>query len=325
VDKLQLMATYVQVLKSGSFSAAAGRLRVSRAVITKHVAKLEDVLGARLLNRTTRRLHATEIGVKYFEFCNKLLSEIAEAEADVASLQQKPAGDMRVAVPKAFGSLHMGEAVADFCRAYPQIGVSTSIIDFPLEPRTIFENGFDVAIRLSRPQDSSIVSRQVCKLTWVVCASPGYLGRLSSIAKPSDLSQHNCLLHRKITAGGVWLLNGHGAATKIRVRGNLSSNSAMVLRAAAIADAGVSVLPLYCVAADLADGRLVRILPEYVGHEDALFILFPHRRQPHRVRLFIEFLAKRFRASAWSCTTLEKDLVQSPAVRTRRKQVGDVP
>ena len=305
LDKLQLMVTFVQVVRFGSFSAAAERLRVSRAVVTKHVAKLEGVLGARLLNRTTRRVHTTDIGLKYFDFCNRLLSEIDQVEADVANLHQEPTGDIRLAVPKAFGSLHTGSAVAAFCSIYPRISVSTFIIDAPLEPGTIFENGFDVAIRLSRSQDSTIVARQVCKLTWIACASPEYLDSIEPITKPSDLSRLTCLLHLSISPGGVWTLNRSGSSAKVRVRGPISSNSAMVLRGAALAGNGVTVLPLYCVASDLSEGRLVRVLPDYVGHEDALFILFPHRKQPHRVRLFIDFLAERFRAAPWSSEKTE--------------------
>lgn len=300
LDKLRLMETYVLVVRGGSFTAAAEKLRVSRAVVTKHIALLERFLGSRLLNRTTRRLEPTNIGRHYFDFCCLALQQMEEAEAEVVRLQNEPRGALRLAVPKAFGSLYGGAIASDFLAAYPDIEISTIISDSPIDHAQMFENAFDLAIRLSRPQDPLLVTRQVCRFRWIVCASPAYIARHGAPKTPGDLSAMNCLIHNRLAADGLWRLSSGRRKLPVKVRGNFSSNSALILRDGALAGKGVALLPAYCISGDLEQKSLMRLLPAYDGPEEGLFIVFPSSQQvPVKVRLFVDFIVKRFRTPPW--------------------------
>ncbi len=296
-----MMSTFVQVYKKGSFSVAAAQLGMSPAVVTKHIAKLEQSLGARLFNRTIRMVRPTDAGMKYFDFCNKTLNDIEEAEADVATAQSAPRGSLRISVPKAFGSLYAGAAIADFVARHPQISIAAFTNDAPLDPKSMMEMGYDLAICPSRPSDTSIVARQVCKLPWIACAAPRFVATAPAIRAPADLAHINCLLHTGIHADGYWRFNSRKGKTKIKVEGNMGSNSFMVLKSAALAGAGVALLPLYCVADEIAEGKLVRVLAQHEGPATDLFVLFPYRsHMPHRLRLLIDFIAERFRNAGWN-------------------------
>lgn len=300
MDKLKLMDTYVRVVRGGSFAAAADQLGVSRGVVTKHIAKLEQALGVRLLNRTTRRLSPTEIGVDYLEFCGRTLREIDDTESVMARLQDEPRGTIKVAAPKAFASLYLGDLVGEFSTRHPNIEIMAFVGDSPMDQINLVENGYDLVIRLSRPLDSSIVSRRLCTIDWIACASPDYLKRAGKPRTPQDLTALQCLTHTRLTADNIWRFSGREESA-IKVSGPVKSNSVLVLRGSTLAGAGIALLPTYCVADDLAAGRLVRVLPDCTGPAEEVFVLFPYSHQePKKVRLFVDYLAEKLHTPPWA-------------------------
>lgn len=302
MDRLKTMESFVRVVKVGSFSAAAGQLGMSRAMVTKHVMALERRLGARLLNRTTRRLALTEIGGEYYEFCTRILRELETEEFSVARLQKEPQGSLRVIAPKSFGSLHLGAAIARFAQEYPRIAVSLILEDSSVRTFEFAENEYDVAIRLSPIANSTIAARKIGALPWVVCAAPAYLKRHGAPVTPKDLARHNCLLHVKLSPDRIWRFGGTGKTSgSIKVDGTFSSNSVLILRDAALAGLGVALLPTYCVGRDLRAGTLRQVLTQFPIRDRPLYVLFPENRLvPKKVRIFINFIAAWYRRAGAS-------------------------
>ncbi len=300
MDKLKLMDTYVRVVKGGSFASAADGLGVSRGVVTKHIAKLEQTLGVRLLNRTTRQLRMTEIGQAYLEFCGRALREIDEAESALSRLQDEPRGTVKVVTSKAFASINLGDLVGEFSIRHPSIEISALVVDSPMDQVKLIEDGIDVVIRLTRPLESSNVMRRVCLMHWIACASPHYLRRAGTPSTPQDLQHANCLVHTRLNPDGVWRFQQGGKEAPVKVSGSVKSNGILVLRGCALAGAGIAMLPNYCIVEDIVAGRLVRVLPDFESPSDEIFLLFAHQRSiPKRVRLFIDFLVEKLRVPSW--------------------------
>ncbi len=293
------METFVRVVREGSFAAAASQLGLSRAIVTKHVMQLEKQLGVRLINRTTRRSSVTDIGQGYFDFCVRVLAEMAEQDALVARLQEEPRGELKVLAPKSFGSLYLGNIVSEFMALYPEIRVSLVLSDVSLHALDLVEHGFDLAIRLQSPSDSSLVARRIGAFHWLLCASPAYLAAHGEPATLEDLARHKCLLHTK-HADGVWRFEHAAGENQVKVVGAMVANSAMVLRQITRNGMGIALLPTYCIGPDLARGVLRRTLAEFTGQQEPIYVLFPHRHLvAAKVRLFIDFLAARISASPW--------------------------
>lgn len=306
MDRFRLIETFVSVARSGSFAAAANQLGLSRSSVTKHVAELEHFLGVQLLNRTTRKLKKTEIGEEYFEFCTRTLRDLEETEAALKNLQNSPRGGLKIAAPKAFASIHLGSMVADFSHRYPGILVSAMVSDLPMDQVNLVENGYDLVIRLAQPESSTSISRKVCSVRWIACASRGFIEQHGQINEPDQLASAGCLLHTRLAGDGVWhftqVKSGrrHGSAVSVRVTPVMRSNSVQVLRRAAISGLGVALLPTYCIADDLCSGSLTPLFPDFHGPEEGMFILLPNNDfMPKKVRLFVDFLVNRFRVPPW--------------------------
>ena len=295
MDRLKTMDSFVRVVRAGSFAAAATQLGVSRAIVSRHLQDLEDYLGARLFNRTTRRLGLTATGSEYYGFCVRVLDEMEAHRGSASRLQREPRGTIKVMAPKSFGNLHIGPAVADFIARYPEVHVALLLSDDSLNTYDLIESGFDLAIRLSPVAESSVISRRIGLLRWILCSSPDYLARHGAPRSPHDLVRHNCLVHLRSTPDSVWRLRGRGGEAAVKVSGSMSANSSLALSAGALRGLGIALLPAYCIQPDLEAGRLVEVLPAYHLPERPIFALYPHRRnQPHAVRLLIDFLAARF-------------------------------
>lgn len=303
MDTLKAMEIYVHVGGALSYTAAAEKLGISRANVTKYVMQLEQHLGARLLNRTTRRVSLTEVGQDYYEFCRQILGRIQDKEATISGLQAEAKGEIKMMVPKSFGSLYMGPLAGDFQRQHADIRLSLFMADVSLSAIDLIENGFDLAIRLTSQADSSIIARHIATTRWVLCAAPAFVKGEGRPRHMRDLKSLPCLMHSRSTAmpsSAVWKFQGPTRAASVKVTGPLTANSVMALRAAALDGLGVALLPTYCIGRDLADKSLVELLPRYRGPEEQISVLFPHRKfLPAKSRLFIDFLADRFREPPW--------------------------
>lgn len=309
MERFKTMESFVRVVRAKSFSLAAKELGLSRALVTKHVQALEDHLGARLLNRTTRSLALTEIGAEYYDFCQRIIGEMEDEERTLRDLQKEPRGTLRVLSPKSFATLHMCEAVAAFAHRFPDIRVTLVLDDSSLHSINLVTQGYDVAVRLAAIDDSTLVARKLATLKWVACASPEYLERHGTPATPRDLATRNCLTHMTLGPDRVWRFDDGKRPVEVKVQGTYSANSVIALQHAARIGIGIALLPTYCAAEDLKRGLLTPILTDYRLDERPLYAVYPYgANPPKKVRLLVDFLAQWFRVPPWEkAKPVEKD------------------
>jgi DNA-binding transcriptional LysR family regulator len=297
MDYFQTMRTFVRVARSGSFTAAASQLGLSRALVSRHVADLEARLSVRLLNRSTRYVSLTREGDAYLGKCERLLNEIEALEGSVAHDRMSAKGMIKVHAPKSFGTVVLTDAVIAFSKAQPGIRLSLILGDFTFRPYDFVEYGFDLAIRVSPIRDSSLIARKVGTVESVLCASPRYLKREGQPKDIAELAARPCLVHLNLAPNDrVWTFQGPKGNRSIDISGPIYSNSALALQKAALAGAGVAVLPEYCVRRELADGSLVRLLPQYKLSPRPILVLRPRSTYlTEKVQLFVDFLVQWFK------------------------------
>ncbi|MBF9235056.1 LysR family transcriptional regulator [Microvirga alba] len=293
LDRVTSMQVFVRVAALGSFSAAARALHLSQTMVTKHVAALENRLGVKLLNRSTRSLVLTEGGRDYLAACERILAEIEEAEASASLDRIEPRGTLRLNVPLTFGFRQIVPALAEFSGQYPALTVDLGLADRYVD---LIEEGWDLAIRIGRLKDSSLVARRIAPCRIAVCAAPSYLRAHGTPKTLDDLSAHNCLGYTLPSAVNAdrWLFGKDGDMA-VPVKGNLRANNGDALLAAALAGQGLIYQPTFLVGDSLRDGSLVRVLADYPAQELGVHAVLPSGRQtPAKVRAFSEFLAARF-------------------------------
>lgn len=292
MDRLVAMETFVQVAERGGFTPAAEVLGLSRAMVSKHVQDLEEHLGARLFNRTTRRVSLTEAGRIYLERTTQLLAELAETEEAVGALHTTPRGLLRINAPMSFGALHLGGAVADFMEQHQEVTIELTLNDRVVD---LVEEGYDLAVRIATLNDSSLIARRLAPSRMVVCASPGYLARYGRPVVPGDLTAHNCLEYSYGPNRGEWRFETPDGTEIVRVSGRIRANNGDALRAAALCGAGVVLMPSFICGGDLAEGRLVPLLCDRRVPDAAIYAVYPPGRHlSAKVRSFIDFLVPRF-------------------------------
>jgi len=293
MDGLTSMSVFVKVVAHHSFAVAARELGLSRAGVSKHVLALEQSLGARLLNRNTRRLSLTEVGAVVHERYVRILEEIDEVERNAGALQTNPRGTLRITAPVSFGIPHLAPAIVDYMSRYPDVS-----IDMVLNDRTVdlIEEGFDVAVRIGHLPDSTLIARRIAPIRFALCAAPAYLQRHGEPRRPADLIGHNCLEFSYRQTGTEWHFTGpDGTKESVRVSGRLKVNNPQILHTAALNGDGVEFDPTFIVGPDIAAGRLVELMLNYRPVETDLSVVYPPGRQlSAKVRSFVDFLAKRF-------------------------------
>lgn len=294
LDLIAAMRVFTTVVDCGSFAAAADKLEMSRAMVTRHVAQLESHLGARLLHRTTRRLSLTEAGAEYHRRADQVLGLVQEA-ADVATQYARtPSGTLRIATSVGFGHGPLQPAIGSFLRLYP--GVQ---IDLQMSERTVdlVEEGFDLAVRVASSLDPGLVAHRLARVRVLCCASPAYLQAHGAPRKPQDLQAHNCMSYAHKDWRSEWHFRRGSEAQAIPITGNLRASGGSMLVAAAIAGDGIVMEPEFHLCDALASGRLVRVLPQWQAPELALHAVYAERHHlPLKVRCFIDHLARCFEA-----------------------------
>jgi DNA-binding transcriptional LysR family regulator len=289
MDRLTSLTAFVRVVDSGGFSAAGRRLNMSTTMVSNHVQALEERLGARLLHRTTRKVSLTEVGRAYYDRCTQILADIEQADDIAGALQSTPRGTLRI-----YTATHIvpfvAPVVTEFLKSYPDVKVDLSMGERAID---IIDEGFDVAIRLTPPPDSSLIVRSLATWRHVLCASPFYLEQHGRLQQLSELSEHNCVRHALYPFGDDWhFVDRKGMPATVRVSGNLITNSGETLRTAAVDGIGVSLAAGFLIHDDLEAGRLVRLLPEYRPVELSMNAVYPHRHHlSAKVRTFIDMLA----------------------------------
>jgi DNA-binding transcriptional LysR family regulator len=292
MDRLTSLTVFGQVVECGGFSAAGRRLNMSVTMVSNHIQSLEDRLGARLLNRTTRKVSLTETGKAYYERSRQILLDLEEADRVADALASTPRGTLRVHT-----SIHLVRFLSpvfdEFLGLYPDVS-----LDFTTGERMIdlVEEGFDLAVRAVPLPDSSLVVRRLTPWRHILCCAPGYAAAHPPITHPSDLGRHNCLRYPFYPYGDDWRFEAPGGeAVSTRVAGNVVSNSGELLRHLALQGRGVFLAPSFLVVDEMAAGTLVRLLPEFSPVEFAINAVYPHRHHlSSKVRLFIDLLAERF-------------------------------
>ncbi|RKF40557.1 LysR family transcriptional regulator [Paraburkholderia fungorum] len=294
MDTLVSMKVFRHVVEVGSFVGAAERMEMSAAMASKHVMHLEQQLGARLLNRTTRRVAPTEAGREYYERLSQVLTELEEAEQVVGAASVVPQGRLRVSSLSAFGLSHVMAAVADYAAQYPQVTVDMTLSDRVVE---LIDEGFDVAIRASPSglKSSSLIARQIATAHLVLCASPDYLRRHGMPKSVADLARHNYLQYAGVSALEIMPATGD-ASSRVRLSGNLIVNHLEAQRVIVLQGAGIAMLGTEVIGDDLAAGRLVPLLVDDVPpRELPIHVVYASRRHlSAKVRSFVDFLADRF-------------------------------
>ncbi|MBR0825833.1 LysR family transcriptional regulator [Bradyrhizobium manausense] len=294
LDRLTSLEVFAKVAAIGSLSGAARSMGLSQTMVTKHVASLESRLGIKLFHRTTRQLSITEAGRSYLESSERILADMEAADAAVAAERVEPRGLLRVNVPVVFGTRQISPLLAEFAARYPKVTTELGLNDRLVD---LAEEGWDLAIRIGKLRDSSMVARRLAPNRLVVCAAPAYLAAHGTPRTVADLSAHNCLgytLSQQASAE-EWLFGTEGEI-RVQVKGNLRANNGDVLRAATLAGQGLARQPTFIIADDLRAGTLVALpLDQPEIQSSAVHAVYlPDRRPPAKVRAFIDFLAMRF-------------------------------
>jgi DNA-binding transcriptional LysR family regulator len=291
MDKLDAMNAFVKVVSLGSYAEAARALGLTRSAVSKAVMELEQLLGARLLDRTTRRVSATEAGLAYYESCLDILARVEETEMQVSRLHDEPKGVLKVNAPVSFGVLHLGRLMAEFMGQYPDLKIELTLNDRFIDP---IEEGVDVTIRIGVLADSSLIARRLAPARRVLVAAPRYLKQFGRPKSPDDLARHRCLNYGHSTMLQRWRLTRDGETFSLAINSVLCSNNGDVLRAAAVAGQGIAKLPTFLVGPDIRDGRLKIVLAQFPPVDLGVFALYaPNRYLAAKTRLLIDFLAAR--------------------------------
>lgn len=292
MDKLEAMNAFVKVVALGSYAEAGRALGVTRSAVSKAVMELEQLLGARLLDRTTRRVSVTEAGLAYYESCIDILARVEETEMQVSRLHDEPKGVLKLNAPVSFGVLHLGPLIAEFMAQYPDLKIELTLNDRFIDP---IEEGVDVTIRIGVLADSCLIARRLAPARRVLVAAPEYLKKRGAPSSPDDLVQHRCLNYGHTTTMQRWQLTQDGRTFGVAINSVMCSNNGDVLRAAVIAGHGITKLPTFLVGHDIKAGRLMIVLPDYPPTGLGVFALYaPNRYLAAKTRLLIDFLAARY-------------------------------
>lgn len=285
---------FLRVVESGSFSAASREMGVSPSSVSRQINELENALNARLLQRSTRKLNLTEAGELYFESASKIIIDIDEATLAVSQLDGSPSGILRLNVPASLSRRYIMPALFDFQNEYSAIKVVLTAGDQLVD---LIGSRIDLAIRIGRLQDSSLVARKIGASRRILCASPKYVNTAEMLKTPEQLPNHNCVTFRSHPGHNLWRFQTKGITKEIKVSGNLFTNDGESLVAAAVAGSGIILVPEWLVAYEIKTGLLQEVLPDHpaVPNHSPLFAIYPKQRHlPPKVRAFIDFMVERF-------------------------------
>lgn len=292
MDRLTSMTVFTKVVENTGFSAAGRRLNMSATMVSNHIQALEEHLGVRLLNRTTRKLSLTEAGRGYYERCSQILAEIAEADEAVGELQATPRGVLRLNIAQALQPV-IGRTIAEYVARYPEVLVDMTMTDRMVD---MVEEGFDLAVRVTPVAAANLIVRRLASFRHVLCGTQAYLAKHGTPQVPADLAGHNCLNYLYHPFGQDWRFTTRdGGEVTVRISGNFRCNSAVALIAALVHGQGLLLVPRFLVADDLRAGRLVPLLTDFLPVELGVEALYPHRRHlSAKVRAFIDVLTRHF-------------------------------
>lgn len=285
------MRVFVTVVDLGSQSAAADHLDLSRPVVSRYLAELEDWVGARLLHRTTRKLSLTAAGGETLPRCRQLLDLCGDMQAAVSEPDDAPRGLLRLSVSTSFGQAQLGAAIAEYVKRYPLVTVDLQMLDRTVN---LVDERIDLAIRTSNDLDPNLIARRLTVCRSVVCATPAYLREHPAPQKVEDLARHNCLTHSYF-GKSLWHFEENGEHVSVPVHGNITANEASTLMRVTLAGAGVAMLPSYQAGELIRSGELVRLLPHAEPRQMNIYAVYASRKHmPSALRSLLDFLVLRF-------------------------------
>jgi len=292
MDRLTAMGVFVRIVETGSFSAVAREMNMTQPTVSKQLTALERQLKTRLLNRSTRQLSLTEAGSAYFESAKRILDSVAEAEGNLGVLQTQLSGVLRINSSIGLGQMYLGPLVLKFQSLHPGLMMDLAYSDRFVD---LVEEGVDVAIRVGRLVDSSLVARRLGTSQRSIIATPAYLKKNGVPQTPQDLVDHNCILYAYLSTGNEWVFNGKDGEIRVKVSGNLRANNGEAIRQAVMADLGIAASPAWLIQEDLEAGRVQEILRDYRSPASEINAVYPSARHVSaKVKAFTEFLRAEF-------------------------------
>lgn len=294
MDTLTRMQAFIDVVESEGFSAAARKVGRSKALMSKYVRELEDELGILLLNRTTRQFSLTEAGEVFQQSAQEILQKVGDLQDTVRETGKGLKGRLRISAPRSLTDLDIGLPIVEFSAAYPDITLEVNLDDKMVD---MVEDGFDVAIRISRLADSALIAKKLAGFRLVLCASPEFVKKHGAPQTPQDLGDAACIVDTNLMRRSNWcFLDDDGQEISIPVSGTIEVNSPEVARRAALAGLGVTLVPEFSIEKELESGALISLLEDRIPSGGGIYAVYPHRRHvPGKVRVFVDFLTKWFK------------------------------
>lgn len=296
--EIENLEIFVDVMNKGSFAAVARDKNVAPSTVSRAISNLEDELGIRLLNRTTRRIKPTEAGYAYFQRVEAIVEELERAKSITVDLGKNPTGELRITASMTFGNLNVVPFLPEFMAAYPRLDVYLNLSDIVVD---LIDEGIDVAIRLGKIQDTGLVATQLTKMDYVIVASPAYLQQHGTPELPIDLESHQCILFPMPSLNNDWLFrDANGTLTTVKPNGRLKLTNALALKQSALAHMGITMISRWSIWEELQNGKLVELFKGYdtamVDFDNAVWLAYPSRKYlPLKVRVFIDFMKNKFR------------------------------
>jgi len=291
MDKYQEMRVFTAVVDAASFVGAGDALNMSKAAVSRHISDLEQRLGVRLMHRTTRKLSLTSEGEVFLARSREILASIEASEAELSTRSVTASGLLKISVPVSFGISHLAPLWSEFLDRHPQITLDIQLADRVID---LVDEGFDLAVRIARLPDSSLVSRRLASTRLVLCAAPSYLKRRGTPQHPSELTQHEVVSYSLMAMGDQWQFIGPEGPVSAKVRPRMWSNNGDTCISAALQGAGIQLQPTFLIEQQLASGQLVEILPQYRSVELGIYAVYPSRKFVlPKVRALVEFLSTK--------------------------------
>ncbi|HYD82372.1 MAG TPA: LysR family transcriptional regulator [Paucimonas sp.] len=323
LDRFEDLQTFVTVVQAKGFGKAALRIGIAKSAVSRRVQELEDRLGARLLNRSTRAFSLTQVGEEFYARAVQVLADLQEAEALASTGSVDPLGTLRVSGPVSFGILHLAPVIGQFLDRHLQLQIDLDLNDRFVD---LVDEGFDVAVRIGHLKDSSLIARRIATIRHAVCASPDYLARHGVPKTPADLKRHRGLVYSNVDEAAYWRFHDPDGGRPYTAEAGsvLRINNGDALREAALAGHGIAVLPTFIIHRAVAAGGLRIVLPEYARAEIDLHAVYPSRRNvPAKVRVFVDFLVERFGAEPYWDRDLEQGRRDGRGAHSARRPAAD--
>jgi DNA-binding transcriptional LysR family regulator len=305
MGRFENMAAFIRVVEAGSISGAADGLGVAKSAVSRRLKELEEHLGVELFHRTTRSMNLTDSGRAFYHQSVRILEDVLEAEHATSQAHGTLKGSLKVALPSTFGLMHMGSAINDFLQAHPQIEFD---LDFNDREVDLIQEGFDLAIRIAKLPDSSLIARRLAPIQTVICASPSYLERMGTPQTPDELIDHQCLVYSLLRDFNYWILtDSSGKEIRTKIHPTLKASTGDFLKDAAVEGRGIILVPSFIAYKEIERGTLISILNDYKTPQVDAYAIYPQTRHlSQRVRAFVDFLVKRFEGTPYWDNCLKK-------------------